>query len=201
MLLRDLTAAEIPSEPGIYAWYRKGRLLYVGESRRGLRSRLWGNHVRGNARGSTLRNKVAKSFGFPAIGNRAYGYPAEETISSKLRECELRFLPVPVETIADAQSDAISELDPPMNDHPGQVPRWRMDEVREILEVDSRPAATPTSLTRRTLKSATVANSQRVTLTDIRTGRIRFPRPAFRPFDTESAAVETASVRVARDDS
>jgi GIY-YIG catalytic domain len=64
----ELIAADIPSEPGIYAWYRDGTLFYVGESRRGLRSRLWGNHLRGNARSSTLRNKVAKSFGFPAIG-------------------------------------------------------------------------------------------------------------------------------------
>ena len=149
--------------------------MYVGESRRGLRSRLWGSHTRGRNRGSTLRNKVAKSFGFPAIGKRAYGYSAEETISSKLRECELRFLSVPVEAIADAQSDLISKLDPPMNDHPGQVPRWRRNEVREILEVDSPPAAAPTSMTRRTVKPVGVANSQRVTLTDISAGRIRFP--------------------------
>ena len=38
----ELTSADIPVEPGVYAWYRSGRLFYVGESHRGLRSRLWG---------------------------------------------------------------------------------------------------------------------------------------------------------------
>ena len=77
--------------------------------------------------------------GFPAVGTRKYGHAAEEAISSKLRECELRFLSVQVEGIAEAQSDLIRKLDPPMNDHPGQIPRWRIDEVRKILEVDSPP--------------------------------------------------------------
>ena len=92
----ELSAADIPGEPGVYAWYRRGRLFYVGESRRGLRSRLWSNHLRGNARSSTLRNKVAKTFDFPPTGFRAYGRDAEERISGKLLECDLRFLPVPL---------------------------------------------------------------------------------------------------------
>jgi GIY-YIG catalytic domain len=188
----ELIAVDIPSEPGIYAWYRDGTLFYVGESRRGLRSRLWGNHLGGNARSSTLRNKVAKSFGFPAIGPRKYGPEAEQAISSKLRECGLRFLAVPIEAIAEAQSDLISKLDPPMNDHPGEVPRWRMVEVREILEVESAPSTEPTQETGRKMAPASLANSQRVTLPDIRAGRIRFPRPAKRYFPKERSVVRFA---------
>jgi hypothetical protein len=185
----NLRGLDISSEPGIYAWYRDGRVFYVGESRRGLRSRLWGNHLRGNARASTLRNKVAKSFGFPTIGSRKYGPEAEQLISSKLRECELRFLAVPIEAIAEAQSDLISKLDPPMNEHPGQVPRWRMEEVREILAIDSPPAVASTPVTARRMVSASLANSQPVTLSDIRTGQIRFPRPAKGYFPKERSVV------------
>src|SRR5262245_5274643 len=119
----ELSAEDIPVEPGVYAWYRRGRLFYVGESHRGLRSRLWGNHLRGNARGSTLRNKVGKAFEFPPTGFRAYGRGAEEVISGKLLECEVRFLPLSPELIDEAQADLIRELDPPMNDHPSEVPR------------------------------------------------------------------------------
>lgn len=134
----DLTSADVPIEPGVYAWYRAGHLFYVGESRRGLRSRLWGNHIRGNARASILRNKVAKAFDFAPVGYRKYEPHAEQSISSKLRECDVRFLILSPSLIAQAQADLIRELDPPMNDHPAQVPRWRIAEVREILAITTR---------------------------------------------------------------
>jgi hypothetical protein len=187
----DLSGTDIPLEPGIYAWYRHGRLLYVGESRRGLRSRLWGNHIRGNARGSTLRNKLAKSFSFPAIRARTYGPHAEQAISSKLRECQVRFLAVPPEAIADAQSHLIAELDPPLNDHPGHVPRWRIEEVREILAIDPPPGIAPTPGTGEAMP-ATLVHSLRITRADIRAGRIRLPRPAKRFFPKEHAQVRVA---------
>ena len=128
-----LTSSDVPNSPGVYAWYRKGELFYVGETHRGLRSRLWSNHLRGNARGSTLRNKVAKTFGFEPVGFRRYGIDAEAAISAKLLECEIRFLALSHDTVSSAQADLIARLDPPMNDHPGQRPRWRIDEVRTIL--------------------------------------------------------------------
>ena len=127
----------------MYACYRAGRLFYVGESRRGLRSRLWGNHLRGNTRGSTLRNKLTKALDFVPVGHRKYEPHAEQSISAKLRECEVRFLVLPPSLIAQAQADLIRELDPPMNDHPGQVPRWRIAEVREILAITSRDQPQP----------------------------------------------------------
>jgi hypothetical protein len=135
-----LVASDFPSEAGVYAWYRNQRLFYVGETHRGLRSRLWGNHLRGNARGSTLRNKVAKAFAFEPIGVRSYGPAAEAAISGKLRECELRFLALELSEVTLAQSELIRHFDPPMNDHPGEQPRWRVDEVRRILEIDVEKA-------------------------------------------------------------
>lgn len=185
----ELSAGDIPLEPGVYAWYRRGKLFYIGESHRGLRSRLWGNHLRGNARGSTLRNKVAKTFEFPPTGFRAYGKDAEETISRTLLGCEVKFLPVPLELIDQVQAELIHELDPPMNDHPGQVPRWRVEDVREILAITPRRQATPRTKDRAMMGTA-LAASQRVTLSDIRAGRIRFPREAKRYFPTERDEVQ-----------
>ena len=187
----ELTSADIPVEPGIYAWYRSGRLFYIGESHRGLRSRLWGNHLRGNARGSTLRNKVAKAFGFPPTGERAYGRDAEQAISMKLLECELRFHPVVPTLIDETQAQLIRELDPPMNDHPGEVPRWRIDDVREILAITTRQPSAPTPRTeKKAAMSPRLAESQRVTLADIRAGRIRFPRAAKTYFPKERDNVQ-----------
>lgn len=79
---------------------------------------------------------MAKAYGFPAVGTRKYGREAEARISAKLRECEVRFLVVAPIHMAATQAALIRELDPAMNDHPGQVPRWRIDEVREILEIN-----------------------------------------------------------------
>lgn len=201
----ELSAADIPAEPGVYAWYRRGRLFYVGESRRGIRSRLWGNHLRGNARGSTLRNKVAKAFDFSPVGFRAYGPSAEQSISTKLLECEVRFLPVALALIDQTQADLISELDPPMNDHPGQVPRWRIADVREILAITPSPTKEPSPVTmepppvrKKSVVTGQQTASQRVTATDIRAGRIRFPREAKRyfPTDRDNVAVVLKGVRL-----
>ena len=131
----DLSSTDIPPGPGVYGWYRHDELFYVGETHRGLRSRLWGNHVRGNARGSTLRNKVAKSFGFPPIGFRAYGPGAEAAITAKLLECAIKVMTLGLDEVSAAQAELISAFDPPMNDHPGERPRWRVDEVRRILDI------------------------------------------------------------------
>lgn len=186
----ELRAEDFPPEPGIYAWYRNGELFYIGESHRGLRSRLWSNHLRGKARSSTLRNKVAKAFGFPPTGFRTYGPEAEKSISSKLCECAVRFLAISPTLIDEAQADLIREFDPPMNDHPGQIPRWRIDEIRAILEIGSgAPTERPVSPTRKTETPSMLARSQPVTLTDIKAGRIRFPREAKRFFPNEPCFV------------
>jgi hypothetical protein len=138
-----LHPADIPTEPGVYAWYRRGRLFYIGETHRGLRSRLWGNHIRGNTRGSTLRNKVAKAFGFEPSDRREYGAAAESQISAKLQECEVRLLALRPDQVSDAQQKLIDRFDPPMNDHPGEQPRWRLDLVRAILEINAATERLP----------------------------------------------------------
>ncbi|MDQ2983477.1 MAG: hypothetical protein M3R70_06075 [Actinomycetota bacterium] len=185
----ELSAADIPVEPGVYAWYQSGRLFYVGESHRGLRSRVWGNHLRGNSRSSTLRNKLAKALDFRATAFRAYGRDAEKVISAKLLDCEIRFLPLPAALIDQVQAELIREHDPPMNDHPGRVPRWKMDETREILNIASGATNAPTPTNIRGVMPAGLTESQRVTRADVLAGRIRFPRPAKGYFPTERCSV------------
>lgn len=46
-LARGITAHTVPISPGVYAWYRDGRAVYVGRATgsRGLRGRVWSNHL------------------------------------------------------------------------------------------------------------------------------------------------------------
>jgi hypothetical protein len=71
-----------------------------------------------------------------------------------------------------------------MNDHPGERPRWRIDEVREILEIDAQQTPVSTSPnSEHAQRDPRVARtpvselrSQRVTASDIAHGQIRLPR-------------------------
>jgi len=55
----------LPIGPGVYAWYRHGRPIYVGKADSLVR-RVWANHL-GNSRtigGSAFRRNVAEALGF-----------------------------------------------------------------------------------------------------------------------------------------
>src|SRR5262245_47157905 len=60
----DLTFGTVPSNPGVYAWYRRGRAVYVGKAD-SLARRVWSNHL-GQSRsmsGSAFRRNVAEHLG------------------------------------------------------------------------------------------------------------------------------------------
>jgi hypothetical protein len=60
-LMRD----SVPAEPGVYAWYRDGKRMYVGKAD-SLRARVFGNHL-GQSKaptGSAFRRNVAEHLGF-----------------------------------------------------------------------------------------------------------------------------------------
>ena len=62
---RRLRRAHLPIGPGVYAWYRRGRPIYVGKAD-SLVHRVWANHL-GNSRtigGSAFRRNVAEALGF-----------------------------------------------------------------------------------------------------------------------------------------
>lgn len=62
---RKLTAVDVPLKPGVYAWYRRRRAVYVGKADQ-LRGRAWGNHMgQSSSMGSSaFRRNVAELFGF-----------------------------------------------------------------------------------------------------------------------------------------
>lgn len=61
----DLAPEMVPSDPGVYAWYRDGTRKYVGQAA-SLRARLWGNHLgqSPSLTSSALRRNVAQRLGF-----------------------------------------------------------------------------------------------------------------------------------------
>jgi hypothetical protein len=61
----DLLAEGIPAKPGVYAWYRRGRPVYVGKADV-LRNRIWRNHLGQSLSvgGSAFRRNVAEYLGF-----------------------------------------------------------------------------------------------------------------------------------------
>ena len=61
----DLRGIDVPTDPGVYAWYRVGGAVYVGKAN-DLRARLWGDHLgQGRSvRTSAFRRNVAERLGF-----------------------------------------------------------------------------------------------------------------------------------------
>lgn len=62
-----LRAVDVPLDPGVYAWYRDGRPVYVGKAAE-LRDRVWSRHLgRSRTLGtSAFRRNVAEHLGFGA---------------------------------------------------------------------------------------------------------------------------------------
>jgi hypothetical protein len=61
----SITREMIPMAPGVYAWYRAGRRVYVGKAD-SLRARLWRNHLgqSSSLSGSAFRRNVAEHLGY-----------------------------------------------------------------------------------------------------------------------------------------
>lgn len=133
LAVSDLTPDDLPTEHGVYGWYCGGELFYVGEApKRTLRQRIL-QHLRKTARQSTLRNKVAKTIGCEPAGDRRYSEACERRIREILEKCDLRVLQTLQGDTAQAQLALIEQLDPPMNDHAGQNPRWDIVVVQRVL--------------------------------------------------------------------
>lgn len=61
----DLNGRDIPVQPGVYAWYRRGRAVYIGMAD-DLHDRIWKRHL-GQSRTlatSAFRRNVAQHLGF-----------------------------------------------------------------------------------------------------------------------------------------
>jgi ribosomal protein S18 acetylase RimI-like enzyme len=88
----------VPDEPGVYAWYRDGKRVYVGMGQ-SLRDRVVGNHLGKDPglSGSAFRRNVAEQLGFgspAAIKKKAVVLtaPQLDQIRSWIQACEVTWL-------------------------------------------------------------------------------------------------------------
>jgi hypothetical protein len=65
-----LKCANIPTDPGVYAWYEAGKPVYVGKGE-DLQERIWRRHLRKgrSLKTSALRRNVAEDLGFGSAGD------------------------------------------------------------------------------------------------------------------------------------
>ena len=104
----DLTCkADIPADPGVYAWYEDDRPVYVGKGDE-LRERIWPCHMGRGARmrNSAFRRNVAEDLGIAsakAIYDGDYRLSAAETarVNERVRKCSVAW--IPCETISEAR--------------------------------------------------------------------------------------------------
>jgi excinuclease UvrABC nuclease subunit len=117
MLVREL----VPDEPGVYAWYRDGKRMYLGKAD-SLRHRVYANHL-GQSRaptGSAFRRNVAEYLGFgkPAsLKNRVLQLSADQldAIRSWILSCEIAWLTCPTKAGAIALERKLKlEFKPPL---------------------------------------------------------------------------------------
>ena len=121
----EVTGQLIPTEPGVYAWYRSGVAVYVGKAtgRQGLRQRAWGNHMargKGAMSGSAFRRNVAELLGFgkPSLikANPSVLTDAQvDAVNAWIRECEVAWFTTASSGAALAlERDLKAELLPPL---------------------------------------------------------------------------------------
>jgi hypothetical protein len=95
---RHLTKDDVPSAPGVYAWYRGGTAIYVGKAD-SLVPRVWANHL-GNSRsisGSAFRRNVAESLGIASAADIKSGRYAPTDVElvavrAWIMSCEIAWL-------------------------------------------------------------------------------------------------------------
>lgn len=94
-------------------------ILYVGLSRKGIKSRDYRNHFNGSARVSTLRKSLGSLMGYEPIeidkrGKYKFKENDEEELSEWMKE-NLFIHYVTCEEIEEIEKYLISELNPPLN--------------------------------------------------------------------------------------
>jgi len=120
-----LTGKDIPTRPGIYAWYREGEAVYSGRALGGdgLHGRIWKNHLKtGNDLSrSSFRRNVCEQLGI-APSSKTTVRPTLmtavdiEPVNRWIRECEVAWIECRSEDEADALEKALhAEWMPPLS--------------------------------------------------------------------------------------
>ena len=117
----SIAQPDIPSEAGVYAFYRDGKAIYVGKAG-SLRIRLW-RYQLGHGQsltGAAFRRNVAEWIGIStaaAIKRRAYQPDDAElaAIRAFIEECEIAWIAQPSDGAAtDLEARMKAEWKPPL---------------------------------------------------------------------------------------
>jgi hypothetical protein len=120
-----LTGKDIPTRPGIYAWYRDGQAIYSGRAigADGLRGRIWKNHLAtGNDLSrSSFRRNVCEHLGIaPTSTTTTRPAPLTaadvEPVNHWIRQCEVAWIECPIPDAAVKLEKALhTEWLPPLS--------------------------------------------------------------------------------------
>jgi excinuclease UvrABC nuclease subunit len=111
----ELLRGELPAAPGVYAFYRDGRAVYVGKAtKQTLRDRVWKCHRgRGKSMGnSALRRNVAENLGIAsssAIKSGAHQITDEEVerVNAWVGQLEITWITAATPAAATRMEDAL----------------------------------------------------------------------------------------------
>ncbi|MGZ4517876.1 MAG: GIY-YIG nuclease family protein [Mycobacteriaceae bacterium] len=121
----QLTRREVPTSPGVYAWYREDEPIYSGraEGAKGLKKRVWDDHLntRRDLTRSTFRRNVCQYLGI-APTSRTTIRPTVMTaddvrpVNRWIRECEVAWINCSTAAEATALEESLhGEWMPPLS--------------------------------------------------------------------------------------
>lgn len=124
-LAAELTGADLPTSPGVYAWYRDGEPVYSGRAigRDGLKGRVWGNHLKTghDLSRSSFRRNVCEHLGIAPVATTKIRPTAMTPdnvvpVNTWIRECEVAWIEFPSGTeAAHFEKSLHAEWLPPMS--------------------------------------------------------------------------------------
>ncbi len=121
----DLRAADVPDQPGVYAWYHDGEAVYAGRAlgRIGLRERIGKNHLGRGAdlSRSSFRRDVCEYLGIAptTVSKRRptqLSAAQVEPVNQWIRECQVSWIVCDTADMARAlEKSLLAEWMPPLS--------------------------------------------------------------------------------------
>ena len=121
----SLTGKDVPTRPGVYAWYRDGEAVYSGRALGGdgLRGRIWKNHMTTghDLSRSSFRRNVCEHLGIAPTSKTTVRPTVMtateiEPVNRWIRECEVAWIECHSASEAEALERALhAEWMPPLS--------------------------------------------------------------------------------------
>ena len=121
----SITRNDVPTQPGVYAWYCEGEAVYSGRAlgAGGLRGRIWGNHLKtdDDLSHSSFRRNVCEHLGIAPTNTTRIRPTAMtpddvEPVNRWIRQCEVAWIECQSACEAEAFEKALhKEWMPPLS--------------------------------------------------------------------------------------